>query len=70
MIYNGNDAARSDDEWAAEAKAHYLAFEQLYPAPQFAVFQSWVKYPTRVLPESEPATLSGIAHEYRRGSSN
>ena len=65
MIYNGNDLASSAVIWAEEAKSHFRAFEAAgYRAPDTAIFQSWRRFPDRVLPETDSTTLTGITAAY------
>ena len=66
MIYNGTDRAVSDEQWANEAVSHFVEFEAEGQRPDAAIFQSWTAHPTRVLPESDPVSLTGIALRYFR----
>src|SRR5260221_1876578 len=65
MIYNGTDLAPSSKTWAHEATLHFQVFEKDGRThPDTAIFQSWVRYPDRVLPESDPISLTGIVAQY------
>ena len=66
MIYNGTDRAVSDEQWANEAVSHFEEFEAEGQKPDAAIFQSWAAHPTRVLPESDHMSLTGIALRYLR----
>jgi hypothetical protein len=63
VIYNGN--AHSDAEWVDEAVHRFQEYESGGRAPpDVAVFQSWTANPTRVLPEDNPSTLTGLVGRY------
>jgi hypothetical protein len=64
-IYNGNDNAASDEEWIAQAVAHYKSFDAAVPYRPYAVsIQTWVSHPRRVLPDTDPHTLTGLVNQY------
>lgn len=60
------DASRThnDQEWATQTQENYTHFEQLGLTPKFAFFISWAAYPTRVLPVSNPISMTGIVRAY------
>ena len=64
VIVNGTDLAPSDEVWTKEALSHLETLEHgnAY-RPDTLVFQSWVDHPHRVLPESDPTTLTGIVNQ-------
>jgi len=65
VIYNGDDRVTTDEAWVASAVAHFQAFETaLGHSPDAVSFQTWVSHPTRVLPESDPLTLTGLLLRY------
>jgi hypothetical protein len=64
MIYNGEDLAHSDSEWANEAISHFETFERGGRQPDDVIFQSWVSHPKHILPESEGNSMSGIVRRY------
>src|SRR5579872_1611224 len=65
IIYNGEDLAKSDEEWTKEAVNHFLQFESCAKQrPDDVIFQTWRSHPTRVLPENDPTTLTGVADAY------
>jgi hypothetical protein len=67
VIYNGKDNDQSDREWIADAKAHIALVERsLSTVPDHAVFQSWVGYPSRSLPESAEETFTHLINVYFR----
>ncbi len=63
VIYNGLDRDRSDEEWTSHAVANANAFEAAVK-PEVVVIQSWATYPKRVLPETDPKTMTGLINQY------
>ncbi len=63
VIYNGLDRDRSDEEWTSHAVANANAFEAAVK-PEVVVIQSWATYPKRVLPETDPRTMTGLINKY------
>jgi hypothetical protein len=65
VIYNGGVQAQSDEEWAqATADRAYLYEQVLGGRPDHVVFQSWHVYPSRVLPDNDPTTITGLVNRY------
>lgn len=65
IIYNGGDGETSDADWLQLSAERAYEFEQLSGGdPDHVIFQSWHFYPTRVLPESDPATFTGLLNRY------
>ncbi|TDX02118.1 hypothetical protein [Dinghuibacter silviterrae] len=65
VIYNGSGNDRSDAAWTAQAAKHFRDYEASgLPKPDVAVFQCWTKNPTRMLPETDPSTLTGLVLQY------
>jgi len=65
MIYSGNDLAPSATTWAEEAKSHFRVFEAAgHRPPDTAIFQTWRRFPDKVLPETDSITLTGITAAY------
>lgn len=65
VIYNGDGFDTSSAKWVSAARAHYRHLESLGNViPDQAVFQSWNKYPTRVLPETADTTLGYLVGRY------
>jgi hypothetical protein len=65
IIYNGSGRDRSDAMWAQAARDHMVQVERdLSVHPDDAVIQSWMPYPSRLLPESDPDTLTGLILHY------
>lgn len=63
VIYNGNDNLRSDDAWVRSAEDNFKAF-QAVAHPSVVVFQYWLQHPSRLLPESDPNTATGLVIRY------
>jgi hypothetical protein len=64
VIYNGNSGDMSDAAWIRHAEQHFRTFETDRRRPDQAIFQSWVNYPTRVLPETAPESLTYLVRLY------
>jgi hypothetical protein len=70
MIYDGGDAG-TDVAWIRAAREHADAFEAaLGGPPDQVVFQSWMDHPDHVLPDSDPATFTGLIRQYAGGRSS
>jgi hypothetical protein len=69
VIYNGNNDDISDEAWVAHAEAHYRAVEaDSGIAPDQAVFQSWVSYPSRLLPDTDPGAFTYLLSRYHQAA--
>lgn len=64
VIYNGNMGDNSDAAWLAHAAEHFQEFEDYNGRPDQVIFQSWMNYPTQILPEHDPKTLSSLVLTY------
>jgi hypothetical protein len=65
IIYNGGEEANSDTEWLQLSAERAYEFEQTFGGdPDHVVFQSWHFYPTRALPDSDPAAFTGLINRY------
>lgn len=65
IIYNADADARSDEAWAQSATEHFTEIESVFGVhPDHAVFQTWVRYPTRMMPDDQPGTLTNLALRY------
>ena len=57
----------SDENWSRNTVAHFAKVEsELRVHPDQAVIESWVKFPTRMLPQNQPATLTNVVLQYIR----
>ncbi len=63
VIYNGSGRDSSDEEWVLRAFANARAVESLIK-PDVVSIASWNRFPTHVLPESDPNTLTGLVDRY------
>jgi len=65
IIYNADGNVTSDLEWTQSAERHFVEIESVLNVhPDAAIFQTWTRYPTNVLPESQPGTLMNVALQY------
>ena len=64
IIYDGN-GQKTDEAWVASAVAHFKQFEfGSWPLPEAAVIQFWGPNPSRVFPETDPLTATGLIDQY------
>ena len=67
VIYNGRDDATSDAQWIDTAKINIVNTESVLKGrPAQAIFQSWVSFPARLLPETNPKSLTYLIDYYLR----
>ena len=65
LIYNGIDTDLSGETWVQNAIEHFESYENSgYPAPDAAIIQSWVQFPTHVLPETDSGSLTYVLRRY------
>lgn len=65
VIYNGTGNAASDEEWIQGALAHAKEFEEgAGVTPEGVAIQCWTPRPSRLLPESDPKTLTSLINQY------
>jgi hypothetical protein len=65
IIYNADDTAHSDETWIDSTRQHVAEIEStLGLHPYAAIFRSWAPYPSRLLPETQPGTLTNLAFQY------
>ena len=64
VIYN---ASPRDPDWLGSAATHFRLIEnQMRISPALAVFLSWTDAPARMLPETDPDTMTGLVLQYLR----
>jgi hypothetical protein len=67
VIYDGGGTGKneSDDVWTQEAKERFHLVES-NPSlvPDHAIFQTWARWPRRMLPETEPGTMTNLVLQY------
>ncbi|HVH75212.1 MAG TPA: hypothetical protein VM755_09885 [Stellaceae bacterium] len=67
LIYNGNIKYKTDRGWIESAQRHFQTYESGGRAPpEDVIFQSWVRNPTHVLPEDDPAAFTYLINSYFR----
>jgi beta-lactamase regulating signal transducer with metallopeptidase domain len=65
IIYNADDAAHSDAAWAENTRQHIAEIESaLGLHPDVAIFRRWGGYPSSMLPQTQPLTLTNLAAQY------
>jgi len=66
IIYDGGGAKEeSDDVWTREAEQRFRMVES-NPSmiPDHAIIQTWARWPKKMLPESQPGTLTNLVLKY------
>lgn len=67
VIYDGGGTGNteSDDVWTQEAEQRFHQVESTSSlVPDQAIFQSWVRWPRRLLPETEHGTMTNLVLRY------
>jgi hypothetical protein len=66
IIYDADSANNdSDQDWARNTISHFAEVEkEIGVRSDHAVIETWVKIPTRMLPENEPGTLTNVVLQY------
>ena len=54
----------TDASWMAEAKENLSAIRHAKFALDYMIFASWTRHPSRLLPESDPLSLTGLVRAY------
>ena len=68
VIFNSEGRVQSDHEWRRSVEQNVREYRQAgLPDPDDAIFQSWKAFPTHVLPESDPSTLTSVVNWYFAG---
>jgi hypothetical protein len=63
--WDANNVSNSDIGWVRNAVSHYTEIEnRIGVHPDHAVFVTWVHYPTRMLPETQPGTFTNLVFQY------
>jgi hypothetical protein len=63
--FDTNSESNSDTGWVRNAVSHYTRVESLLGTPpDHAVFETWVRFPTRMLPETQPGAFTNLVHQY------
>jgi hypothetical protein len=65
VIYDADLSGKSDESWTRNAVSNFAKVEQgVGVHPDHAVIGTWVRYPTRVLPENKAGTLTNVVLQY------
>jgi hypothetical protein len=64
VIYDGSSKSNSDDEWLRLTEQHIQLVESTIGPPALAIFQSWHRYPQRLLPDTDPDSFTYLIREY------
>lgn len=65
ITYRGDDTDATDAEWLARARSRFIEYEVEHGGTvDHAVFQSWNRHPTRLLPETDPDSFTHLVGEY------
>jgi hypothetical protein len=65
IIYIGDTRDSSDAEWTSQVTARFEEYQrQDKGQPGYVLFQSWQPRPARCLPETSPATFTGVINTY------
>jgi hypothetical protein len=63
--FDPTSVPNSDRGWVQNAVSHYSEIESgLGIHPDHAVLSTWVHYPSRMLPETEPGTFTNLVYRY------
>jgi hypothetical protein len=67
VIYDGTPSDTSDESWTQDARGHIQIIEDKNGLhPDHVLIQSWTPYPTHVMPDTSPNTLTGLVNFYAR----
>ena len=65
VIYDGGGLDTSSEAWVTNAARHFSEMErETRIVPAAALIMSWNRFPTRVLPENDPGSLTNLALRY------
>jgi hypothetical protein len=65
IIYTGDPQDASDAEWTSQVVARFEEYQrQAGGRPDYVLFQSWQPRPALCLPETDPATFTGVINSY------
>ncbi|HVR80060.1 MAG TPA: hypothetical protein VMS99_16905 [Acidimicrobiia bacterium] len=65
VLYNGGDQVQSDQAWAQLTADRIYTYEQVMGGrPDHMIVQSWHVQPSRVLPDTDPSSLTGLVNRY------
>lgn len=65
VIYNADLSGKSDESWTRNAVSNFARVEKgVGVHPDHAAIETWVRYPTRMLPENQPGTFTNVVLQY------
>jgi hypothetical protein len=65
IIYHGTAQDRSDQAWISAVKSHIVDFTRVvHQPPRDVTIQSWNEFPSHVLPETDPTSLTSVVNWY------
>ncbi|MFP5248427.1 MAG: hypothetical protein ACLGP3_01210 [Acidobacteriota bacterium] len=65
IIYNGDAGDTTGLTWTRHAEEHFVAVESDPTlVPDQAILQTWMRHPSRNLPESQPGTMTWLVNRY------
>jgi hypothetical protein len=61
VVYNATGGIRDDHAWVTSAKGNSQAFAGAIRAkPEHVMIQTWEANPSRIVPENDPDTMTGL----------
>jgi hypothetical protein len=70
IIYTGDRQDDSDAEWTSQVVARFEQYQrQAQGQPDYVLFQSWQSHPVLCLPETNPASFTGVIDTYLTATS-
>ncbi len=66
IIYDGNGTDTTDAQWIQFAIQRMVTNELAQGLPDSVIFQSWMPYPKKLLPESDPDSFTSLINRYAR----
>jgi hypothetical protein len=63
VIYDGDTTTADSRQWTMQALGRAHSVEALV-RPDQVVFESWMVHPSRVLPETDPSSFTGLIRSY------
>jgi hypothetical protein len=65
IIYNGDPSDQTDLAWTGHAEHRFAEVEaDAALIPDQAILQTWMVHPSRMLPETEPGTMTWLVNRY------
>lgn len=64
VIYDGDGDDTSGLDFTTKAERRFQSTIRLLGFKPDAIFESWMRFPEKLLPESEPGTMTSLLHNY------